>query len=269
VTGAALQPAPREVGGLVLRPLAGAAEYDACVALQRETWGDDFQEVVPPTILWVAQRIGGVAAGAFEGDRLLGFVFGLTGVEHGRIVHWSDMLAVRGDARGRGVGRLLKEYQRELLLPHGIEVIYWTFDPLEARNAHINFAHLGISARTYMRDVYGAGTSTLHAGLGTDRLLAEWWIREARSGRPVAAWSDVEPALPAVGDAPGEPRTALDAARVSIAVPADIQALKRNDPALARAWRATARAAFEAYLSRGYTVTGFRRGAPGYVLERD
>jgi chorismate synthase len=282
--------------GTLLRPLTSQADYRACVALQRATWGSDFQEVVPPTILWVTQRLGGVVAGAFEGERLVGFVFGMTGTENGRLVHWSDMLAVAEDARGRGIGRMLKAYQRETLLPLGVELVYWTFDPLEARNAHINFVRLGITARRYLRDVYGDGTSTLHVGLGTDRLLAEWWIASERvaermegrlggeavrrqTGEPVGSDRPAsgpvearleEAALAADGDAPGEPRLALDAPAVTIAVPADVQQLKQRDPVLARTWRGATRAAFESYLARGDEFVDFvRRGAAGdYVLRR-
>lgn len=261
--------------GILLRPLSSPADYDACVALQRATWGADFQEVVPPTILWVTQRLGGVVAGAFEGERLVGFVFGMTGTEKGRLVHWSDMLAVVDDARGRGIGRMLKAYQREMLLPLGVELVYWTFDPLEARNAHINFVRLGITSRRYLRDVYGEGTSTLHLGVGTDRLLAEWRIASQRVARRLEARRadavdemPAEVALAADAEAPGEPRLDLDASAVTIAVPADVQALKQRAPALARAWRHATRAAFEAYLARGYEVVDFvRRGAIGdYVL---
>ncbi|MGH7545746.1 MAG: GNAT family N-acetyltransferase, partial [Gemmatimonadota bacterium] len=112
---------------MVLRPCETYAEYLECVALQKETWGADFTECVPAAILMVGQKIGGVTAGAFTPDgRLLGFVFGLTGTLDGRPVHWSDMLAVRREARGLGLGRQLKLHQREVLLARGVETVYWT-----------------------------------------------------------------------------------------------------------------------------------------------
>lgn len=144
------QPGHRTASGRVraadveVRPLQSGDEYRACVALQRETWGADFGEVVPATILKVSQRVGGLTAGAFdETGELLGFVFGLTGLEAGRPAHWSHMLAVREDVRDLGIGRRLKEFQRDFLLPLAVEVIYWTFDPLVARNAHLNLNLLG------------------------------------------------------------------------------------------------------------------------------
>src|ERR1043165_3579048 len=158
-----------------IRPLATHDELVACVALQRETWGEHFSDAVPVSILKVSQRIGGVAAGAFDDKgQLLGFVFGLTGVERGRIVHWSDMLAVRPEARNLGLGRRLKEYQRHVVRELGGVVIYWTFDPLIARNAHLNFNRLGVWLADYVEDMYGTTDSVLHGGMPTDRLIVAW-----------------------------------------------------------------------------------------------
>src|SRR5260370_38612837 len=124
--------------GMVLRPLVSSADLRACVALQHEAWGEDLIDTTPPTLLKVVQRVGGVSVGAFGTDgTLLGFVFGITGVERGAIVHWSHMLAVRTDMQGHGVGRKLKEFQRHTVARPGVRVIYWTFDPLVARNAHL------------------------------------------------------------------------------------------------------------------------------------
>ncbi len=225
---------------------------EQCVALQRATWGADFQETVPPAILWVAQRTGGVASGAFAPDgRLVGFVFGISGVEDGRLMHWSDMLAVHPDARGHGLGVALKLHQRELLLERGIETVYWTFDPLEARNAHINFRRLGVVARTYLRDVYGETGSELHAGIGTDRLVAEWHLRSPRVLARLGAKSSaaIDPPVPAL---PAAVAGAIEEA--SIAVPLDIQDLKRRSLPEALEHRRVSRAAFEDYLGRGWIV---------------
>ena len=217
---------------------------DQCVELQRTTWGAAFSETVPPAILWVAQKTGGIASGAFTVDgRLLGFVFGMSGVRDGRLIHWSDMLAVHREARGMGLGVALKLHQRDLLLARGIEVVYWTFEPLEARNAYINFRRLGIVVREYMRDVYGDTGSDLHAGIGTDRLLAEWHIGSAHVAARIAGHTDT-----------------VDAgAAERITVPGDIQALKRTDPSAAREQRRLTRAAFEDYLGRGWTVVDVER----------
>src|SRR5918992_5085356 len=166
---------PPAAGPVDIRPLRTTDELLACVELQRATWGDAFADLVPASILKVSQRVGGIAAGAFDADgRLLGFVFGLTGIERGRVVHWSDMLAVREDARDLGLGRMLKEYQRDAVHALGATVIYWTYDPLVARNAHLNFNKLGVRVIEYVEEMYGETDSDLHRGLGTDRFVVAW-----------------------------------------------------------------------------------------------
>ena len=160
--------------GVTIRPLQSQADYAACVALQHETWGPGFGEAVPPAILNVAQRVGGVAAGAFDdAGALLGFVFGLTGVERGRVVHWSDMLAVRAGLRDAGIGRALKAWQREAARAAGASVMYWTYDPLVARNAYLNFMRLGVRAHEYVRTCTGRGTRRCTEGSAR----TGWWWR--------------------------------------------------------------------------------------------
>jgi predicted GNAT superfamily acetyltransferase len=183
-------------GLLDLRPLTTEAEFAACVRMQREIWGDDYGELVPPIILQIAQKVGGVAVGAFDGTgRMLGFVFGITGVKDGRLVHWSHILAVEPEMRNTGLGRRLKEYQRDLLIPLGVELIYWTFDPLVAKNAHLNLNRLGAEVVEYVVDMYGRTGSALHA-LGTDRLVVAWRIAGAADASgPLAS----QPAAESVG----------------------------------------------------------------------
>ncbi|MBW3553524.1 MAG: GNAT family N-acetyltransferase [Gemmatimonadetes bacterium] len=266
---------------IVIRPLEGEAEYAACIALQRRTWGDTFAEVVPGTILMVAEEMGGVASGAFDGSRLVGFVFGISGVRDGRLAHWSDMLAVEPDYRGRGLGRTLKLHQRERLLALGIERMLWTFDPLVARNAHLNLSRLGAVARTYKRDLYGQSGSPLHAGIGTDRLLAEWEMKgeraERRLGGALPPGSSDDAPLLAVPDTSGAfPRPgpfSPDASHTSVrvAVPADIDALKAADTPLARAWRRSVREALEWAFGEGYVAVGLESAGDGtaaYTLTR-
>ena len=162
-----------------IRALANRSEFTAAVDLQQQIWGPAFGDLVPPSILKVTQRIGGIAAGAFDADgELLGFVFGLTGVEGGRLVHWSDMLAVRPEARNLGIGRRLKLFQRDVVRPLGVELIYWTFDPMIARNAHLNFNRFGVYAADYVEDMYGATGSAVHGNVPTDRLVVAWPTRD-------------------------------------------------------------------------------------------
>ena len=262
---------------LTFRPLTSQADLAAGVDIQRLTWGDQFTEVVPATMLQICQKVGGVAAGAFDREnRMVGFVFGLSGVREGRPVHWSHMLAVRPEARGSGLGKRLKLYQRELLLKAGIGEVRWTFDPLVAQNANLNLNALGTDIESYVPDMYGADTgSDLHSGLGTDRLVALWMIGSARVTRAIQGET---PALASeLASAPvANPGAAVGqlpaGAAVRIEVPADIQRVKSDAPATARAWRDTTRRAFLWYLERGYRVAGFLSGGgehpSHYVLSR-
>jgi predicted GNAT superfamily acetyltransferase len=242
-----------------IRPLVSDAELHACVALQRRTWGEEFGEVVPASILRISQRLGGVAAGAFDPrGELQGFVFGMTGVERGQIVHWSDMLAVAPDARNRGIGRRLKEHQRSEVAKVGAKCIYWTFDPLVARNAHLNLNVFGVRVSDYVDDMYGASSSPLHRGIGTDRLIVKWPVDDAE-----LATRRQEVA--------GVSHRAV-ASLVRIEIPSDIEELQSSDGPAARSWRTKTRADFHRCLAEGYEVHGFqldrdaRRGH--YLLAR-
>lgn len=242
--------------GITVRPLAGSAELRACVALQRLTWGDGFHEIVASSLLEISQRVGGIAAGAFDAaGGLAGFVYGLAGVEHGLPVHWSHMLAVLPEQRDRGIGRLLKEYQREELRRRGVVRVYWTFDPLVARNAHLNLTRLGVDALEYVPDMYGDTGSGLHCGLGTDRLIVSWRLDSpARPPVDAAAWSDAPEANGA---------SHLERRRVRIAIPADIHDVLAADGNAARAWRDSTRRAFQAHLEAGWRIAGFQRDSAG------
>lgn len=246
-----------------IRPLASHEDYRQCAVLQREVWGPAYGEAVPPSLLQVATYVGGVAAGAFTADgTLLGLVFGLTGVRNGEVVHWSHVLGVRAAARNSGVGRMLKEYQRAELARRGIAKMYWTFDPLIAKNAHVNLNRLGARVVEYVRDMYGTTESPLHHGLATDRLVVVWdtapgAARDAPA--PAAAGSRVPilSADPQAGDV-----SLLKAERppaVWIEVPTDMQQLVASSPAAAAAWHASVRTHFEWALRSGYAVAGLHR----------
>lgn len=248
-----------------IRELDGNAEFLRCLELQKLIWGSDFAEAVPPAILMVARRTGGIVAGAFVDDGVLaGFVFGITGFVDGAPVHWSDMLGVRPDCRGRGIGLALKCYQRETLLARGVTRVRWTFDPLEARNAYINLNRLGATASEYIRDCYGNSDSPLHAGLPTDRLVIDWQLDSAAVRRRMEA------AGGPAGNA-GAERDAGSADVAEIRVPADFQQLRARDMEEARRWRETTRREFEERFARGYVATSVLRGEAGcsrYILVR-
>ena len=268
-------------GGLVIRPFASQEDYEACTAFQEEIWGVGFNERVSAAILMVANRIGGLSAGAFDEERVLqGFVFGLTGVEDGELVHWSDMLAVRAGLRDRGLGTRLKHYQRDILLSRGIRRMRWTFDPLQSRNAYVNLAKLGIVTGEYVRDMYGDTGSPLHRGIGTDRLVAFWEMDSDRVTRRLGGLDsppDVSTlaALPMViptGDegsnpVPEEPALGLNDPALLLTIPGEIDPIVAEDTGLAIRWREVTRSAFLHYFSRGYRATElFPQGRVSHYL---
>jgi predicted GNAT superfamily acetyltransferase len=256
-----------------IRPLATLDEYRAAVALQYDVWGRGLSDPTVSTILKIGQKVGGVSAGAFAPDgSMLGFVFGLTGVKDGRIVHWSHMLAVRADAQNLGVGRALKLFQRDAVAALGAQVIYWTYDPLVARNAHLNFNVFGVRVAEYARDMYGDMGSDLNRGIGSDRFVVAWPVDQAEldARRAVVAAALANPAFaaaPVVNPAPDgalqRAPAASGAPLLRVRVPGDIGAVQAADLAAAAAWRASTRAAIEHLLAAGYRVDGFARDSAG------
>lgn len=258
-----------------IRDLKSLADYEACVALQEDTWGPGFSERVPLAILRVAQKIGGVTAGAFnENGTMLGFVFGMTGVSNGQIIHWSDMLAVRADHRGHHLGEQLKHYQAEQARLVGARTMRWTFDPLVARNAHLNINKLGALPVEYLPNLYGEGTgSALHGVLPTDRLVPEWDLvnppvlpprSDASSDAGVVLINPLDPhGLPTLVDQSG-------ARTVRVQIPRDIATVHTEGREVAMRWRLTVRDALMQYLTNGYRIVRFGRGneatLPYYVL---
>jgi chorismate synthase len=274
-----------ETGGgispLVIRPLESEGELLACTTLQEEIWGEGFKDLVPASILYVAQKVGGVAAGAFTEDgALAGFVFGLTGVRDGRLTHWSHMLGVRKEFRGRGIGRLLKRFQRDHLLDRGITEMYWTFDPLVAANAHFNLNVLGVRVVEYVPEMYGNTGSALH-DFGTDRLVVRWAFGGGHGTGPAPDPEGFREApllnSGAAGENPegrgGMEGTLSKTRRVRVEIPGDIFRVQREDPREAREWRAATRRAIMTALQRGFEVRALScdpaRERAFYLLERD
>jgi predicted GNAT superfamily acetyltransferase len=155
-------------------------ELKACVALQKEVWNFDDVDLVPLRMFVVSQKIGGQTIGAFQGNELVGFAFSIPGSRAGHAYLHSHMLAVRDTFRNHGLGRRLKLAQRDDAIQQGIELLEWTFDPLEIKNAHLNLSRLGAIARRYSVNHYGHSSSPLQGGLPTDRLVAEWWLKSRR-----------------------------------------------------------------------------------------
>lgn len=237
--------------GIVVRRCAGIEEFQRCVALQKEIWGEADIEVEPTTMFVVAAETGGQVLGAFDGERLVGYTLAVVGFREGVVFLHSHMTGVHGDYRDKGVGRALKLFQREDALAKGIRLIVWTFDPLEARNAHFNLNRLGAIARKYLPNLYGLTTSPLHLGLPTDRLLAEWQLDSAR----VAA---------TVSDLAKEP----EEAPATIELPAELDRWKQSDNAEVARVQTRIREEFAAWFARGYAAVGVRKSEAGaaYLL---
>lgn len=252
---------------LTLRHLRSDDDYARCEALQEATWGKGFKEIANATMMMISQKVGGVAAGAFDPQgELRGLVFGISGVRGGHPAHWSHILAVDVPFHGRGIGRHLKAYQRDYLLHLGIDRMYWSYDPLVARNAHLNLQRLGAEPVEYARDLYGDGGQNLqHRGLGTDRFIVEWRLRESPEALPGhGRTSETQLEAPVVNsEADGAPRTDAfelpSLAWVRVEIPPDIQTLKEEAPEAALAWRLSTRRAFLGYLRQGHRVVGFQR----------
>jgi predicted GNAT superfamily acetyltransferase len=167
-------------GQITIRKCAGLDELKACVALQKEVWKFEDADLVPLRMFIVSQKIGGQTIGAFDGHELVGFAFSIPGTRSGHAYLHSHMLAVRDTWRNFGLGRRLKLAQRDDALQNGFELMEWTFDPLEIKNAHLNLVRLGAIARRYSMNNYGHSSSPLQGGLPTDRLVAEWWLKSRR-----------------------------------------------------------------------------------------
>lgn len=227
------------------------AQFDRCVAIQIAVWGYADGDVIPRRMFLVAQRIGGQVLGAFDhdaGGTMVGFAMALPGYRDGRAYLHSHMLAVLPEYRNAGLGFRLKLAQRDDALARGFDLMEWTFDPLEIKNAYLNLHKLGAIARRYHPDFYGASTSPLQGGLPTDRLYAEWWMRsphvEARlHGR--------------------EPLNFNVSERVD--VPAAIALWKRDEACrtLARSLQSKNRAALEKAFASGEAAIGYERRADG------
>ena len=255
------------MSNIAYRDLTTLDDFAGVVDLEREIWGPGYDEVVPVPILAVTVMRGGILIGAFDGDRLVGFVYSLAGIKHLRPTQWSHMAGVLEGYRGDGVGYRLKILQRERTLAMGLDLIEWTYDPMQAMNAHLNFAKLGVVAEEYEVNVYGTSSSPLHGGNPTDRFVAEWRIRDTRvelrlsGAAPLAPVLTLEPALrtKAAGQwlEPAAPDLSIDAKRISVEIPTGFTGLLSQAPDLALAWRMATREIFTTYFARGYRAVEF------------
>ena len=260
------------------RDLTTLTDFTEAVELERRIWGPGYDDVVPTPILTVSVHRGGILIGAFADDKMIGFVYSLPGIKHGKPTQWSHMLGVVDTFRQSGVGYQLKLLQRERARAMGIDLIEWTYDPLQAANAHLNFVKLGVVVEEYLENVYGDSGSPLHQGNPTDRFVAEWHINQTRAAEDfsVAAagavpvnrtdWSDGW--LESV-----DVDLSMAARRLTVEIPVGFTDMLARAPERAMAWRVCTRAIFTTYLDRGYRVVAFfldrEAGKGTYLMSRD
>lgn len=223
-------------------------EFNACVELQKEVWNFSDRDLVPLRMFVVADKVGGQIIGGFDGKELVGFSLSIPASHDGRLYLHSHMLAVRDAYRNTGLGRRIKLFQREDALARGIDLIEWTFDPLEIKNAYFNIERLGAIVRRYTINQYGITSSPLSGFLPTDRCIAEWWLNSDRA-QAIAA---------------GRPRPPIAVER-AIEVPAEIYDWKASEATRPRAAEVQLRnrEAFLKALADALAVIGYERDARG------
>jgi predicted GNAT superfamily acetyltransferase len=289
---------------MIIRPLTSVDDFRQVYALEQEVWGyTSAEDSVPVPIMIVSAKTGGLLLGAFDDEgtlpaapsgaagpalepAMVGFAYSLPGIKDGKPFHWSHMLAVVERHRNSGLGWQMKLEQRRLVMAAGLDLIEWTYDPLQALNAHLNFVKLGAIVREYHLNVYGDSSSTLHRGTPTDRFIAEWWLRSDRVVERVAAAArhaarpgDLRGAAAVnrvveggAWAAPADYDLTAEAPRLAVLIPMGFTEMQQHDLALAQAWRASTRAIFTTYLPRGYQVEDFvldrGRGLGTYLLSR-
>jgi len=271
---------------LTYRDLTTLEEFAQVVELERVIWGPGYDEVVPVPILAVTVMRGGILVGAFDGEVMIGFVYSLAGLKSGKPMQWSHMLGVLDEYRNAGAGRELKLLQRQRTLAMGLDLVEWTYDPMQAMNAHLNFAKLGVVVEEYEENVYGESSSPLHRGNPTDRFVAEWWVREPHVERRIAPSTRITLRTNELANAEAVNRVApsgewlesvdvdlsLDARRVLVHIPMGFTEMLAGNPELALAWRICTRAIFTTYFGRGYKAVDFMlnrgSGQGTYLLVR-
>ena len=261
---------------VAVRHLSTLAEYDRACVLEESVWGGEERDLVPSSMFVVIKETGGQVLGAFLGEEMVGFTLGMAALHedkrtgaHVPYIH-SHMTAVLSEHRDKGIGRLLKLFQRQDALARGIRLVEWTFDPLEMRNAHFNLMRLGAVVRKFHVNFYGITSSHLHAGMPTDRLVAEWWIDSPRAKRVIR--SVYEERTKDNAEAQSTRRDAgksLSPKAVRIAVPREIAEWRTRDQARAIAEQTRIREQFLDAIAKNFVATAIEQTAGGsqYVLE--
>jgi predicted GNAT superfamily acetyltransferase len=256
---------------MVLRDLKTLDDFKQVVELEKLIWGVDYDDVVCVPILAVTVKRGGVLIGAFENDRMVGFVYSLPGIKDAKPTQWSHMLGVIDEYRNAGLGRTLKLEQRLRSIDVGCDLVEWTYDPMQALNAHLNFVKLGVVVEEYGINVYGESSSVLHKGTPTDRFIAQWWIREPHVVRRIESKPLGAVRVHEVADAPVVNRTkaagrwlaceshdlGISERRMWVEIPTGFTEMQAQEPDLALDWRMKTREIFTTYFGRGYRAVDF------------
>jgi predicted GNAT superfamily acetyltransferase len=275
------------VSTITLRDLTSVDDLRRVPVLEQRVWQyPGAEELTPVAILAASVRRGAIVIGAFDGEEMVGVVYSMPAIHGERLSHWSHVLGVLPGYRAGGLGLKLKLAQRERALAMGLDLIEWTYDPLLAANAHLNCARLGAVVEEYEPDVYGSSDSPLHGSVPTDRFVAQWNIRSAHVERRVAPASALQLVSQGAVEAPfvnqtaaeggwdqcGAADLAMSAERLRVRIPPSYDAMLRDVPERAAAWRRHTREIFTTYLGRGYRVVDFfldrRSGGGDYLLTR-
>lgn len=267
---------------ITIRPLSSHDDYQQTRHIHMATWGVDVAETIPPLTMHALQYNGGTLLGAYDADRLVGYILGTLGaiqapnridqIAAARLKMFSVIMGILPKYQNQGIGTQLKLAQREAALREGIRLITWTYDPLESRNGRLNIGKLGAVCNKYYRDFHGPMAGR-NAGLASDRFEVEWWVtsnrvegRVAQQRRPLSLDAMRSAGAIVVNeaqfDAAGLLIPPLEFARsdnnlLLVEIPADIQALKAADLALAKQWRQHTRQLFEHYFAANFAVTDF------------
>ncbi|MFB3924334.1 MAG: GNAT family N-acetyltransferase [Terriglobia bacterium] len=265
-----------------IRLLKTLEEFRACERLQLDVWGS---LAVGAELLSVTQKYGGAVVGALVGGRVVGFIYAFLARRHGRLIHWSHMMAVEAGHRDRGLGFRMKQAHRRHALAQGVRSIMWTYDPLQSRNAALNLTRLGARVVEFIPNCYGRFPSAIERGLESDRFVVDWPVA---AGSPKARAADREPgslSYPLVNQTRTNRDGFLVNARIDlrlsasadllVEIPANTDSMRARAMPLARRWRLESRRIFRHYLAAGYRVAGFlppseaTRSRCFYLLRRE
>ena len=265
-----------------IRSLENVEECRQCEVVQEHVWG---APVATRELMTAVRKYGGAVIGSLVDGKVVGFIFAFLARYHGRLVHWSHLMAVEAKYRDQGFGFKMKLVHRQMALEQGIKSICWTFDPLQSRNARLNISRLGVVPEEYVPDCYGRFPSKLERGLPSDRWVVNWRLATARVEKRLRGEQPAFPSgLPRVNETrlthQGFPLNRgihldLTGRRLLVETPARTEAMRLQTLPLARRWRMEARQIFQSYLARGYRVEDFFPPQPAtgercfYLLRRE